>query len=202
MAGKIAIVEPVDQGEKQLKGTIVHEVQHDADKHTGAAAERYKSEFRAYWVDQTFKSESAEKGSAGEEEIDGQKVAFDNKRQRAIFKHLYAAYDYVSASWDNEDFRKVVAEMKKPDSVNWVNSPRIDDLYIELQKEKPSAGDVNKKVKALTAEDKTAIKGSKMKATWLALVKSRVTDGTLKKAHLAKLASGLEWPELKDLKKG
>ncbi len=201
MAGKIAIVEPVDQGDKQLKGTIVHEVQHDADKHTGASAERYKSEFRAYWVDQTFKAESAAAGSAASEEVAGFTVAFTNKRQRAIFKHLYAEYPYVSASWENEDFRKVVEAMKKPDSVNWVNSPRIDDLYAELQKEKPSAGDVDKKVTALTAEDKTAIKGSKMKGTWLALIQGRVSDGTLKKAHLAKLASGLEWPELKTLKK-
>ncbi len=134
-----------------LEATLVHEVQHDADRHNREAGagsaygspeeawNRYKTEFRAYWVDRERSGFSAASGSAPG-------TPFDNARQRAIFRHMYgsSATD-VYAVWlrPNYDhntlvsgyhFKDLVHGYIRPEGVNLINSPRIDDFFLRLER--------------------------------------------------------------------
>ena len=200
-AGKIAIMEPEGKSDKGLKETLVHEVQHDSDRHEMVPLERYKSEMRAYWLGKTFEKKDATSGT-GTKGVDfaGHSIDFDNARQEAVFRHLYKGYAYVSSTWKkSKTFREAVRKYTQPESLNWTNSPRVDDLYAELQKSKPSRSRIQKLTGKLTESDKKAIQDAKMKDTWHAMIKGKVKDKTLDAKDLAVLAKGLDWPDLTSL---
>jgi len=200
-AGMIAIMEPEDKSEKSIKQTLVHEVQHDSDRHEMVPLERYKSEMRAYWLGKTFEKKDAASGTGTKgAKFDGHTIDFDNARQEAIFRHLYKGYAYVAKAWKKEkSFRAEVTKYRRPESINWENSPRVDDLYAELQKSKPSASRIKKLAAKLTDEDKKAIKGTRMRATWRTMIQEKAKSRVLDKGDLAALADGLDWPYLKTL---
>lgn len=190
---KVVIIEPKSKGKDSVQETIVHEVQHDADHHGTSGWERYATEFRAYWIDGTYRSKKTASGSADSSLAakDGTVLSgFDNERQQTIFKHLYDSdsYAYVKAGWSDSDFKKKVLDLKKPEGSNLVNSPRIDDLYLELQKPKPDLDKVKELGGKLTKADKQSIQDAGMKATWIKLVEDKFKGDDLK---AAKAVAGL-----------
>lgn len=91
---------------------MVHEVQHDADRHDSEEGHdkpfkspeeswnRYKTEFRSYWLDGGFDSSSTTSGSATN-------AKFDNAKQERIFKHMYGSSpDDVYAVWLRPNYDK------------------------------------------------------------------------------------------------
>jgi hypothetical protein len=145
----IWLMEPKRQGATSVRGTLVHETQHDADKHEEDPGwskafkspeeswVRYRTEFRAYWIDGDFDGNSTAPGTAADPK-------FDNAKQEAIFLHMYGTGPKdVYAVWlrPNYDGNKAVGSQKfkdlvhgytHPEGVNLINSPRIDDLYNRL----------------------------------------------------------------------
>jgi hypothetical protein len=146
----IWLMEPKQQGAASVRGTLVHETQHDADKHDldpdwskafkspEESWVRYRTEFRAYWIDGDFDSNSTKAGTASDPK-------FNNAKQEAIFLHMYGSGpNDVYAVWlrPNYDGNKSVGGQKfqdlvhgytHPEGVNLINSPRIDDLYNQLK---------------------------------------------------------------------
>lgn len=171
---RIAIIEPSTRAADDIKETIVHEVQHDADDHGSGDFERYQSEFCSYWVDQGYAKKAATSGSAddGKKTDDGTELkGFDNARQQTIFKHVYDGYPYVAKAWkDSAAFRKKVLALKQPEGVNLVDSPRIDDLRRELTMLFVSVKDSKAALAKLTEGDKEAIRSEGMRKQWLALL--------------------------------
>ncbi len=124
-----------------ILSTIVHETQHDADRHDdalggdrGPAWNEYATEFRAYWIEGEYsdKSETALTGKPPEA-AKGMNC-FDNDRQLAIFDHIYKGYPKFRQGWDTnpEELARKVAEMPRPVGINLVNSIRVNDLYTTL----------------------------------------------------------------------
>lgn len=186
----VVIIEPTTKGEDSVKETITHEVQHDADHHGGDAWGGYSTEFRAYWIDGTYRNKSEKSGSANETltASDGTVLSgFDNARQQTIFRHLYnsSSYAYVKANWGDDTFKRKVLALKSPEGSNLVNSPRIDDVYLELVKATPSLETLKTLAGKLTKKDKEAIASSGMKAQWEELLKAKFKDDELKSARKA-----------------
>ncbi|MGH2561693.1 MAG: hypothetical protein ACRDJH_21720 [Thermomicrobiales bacterium] len=146
---KIWLMEPKRHGSASVRGTLVHETQHDADKHElepdwakayktpEESWVRYKTEFRAYWIDGDFDGNSASSGTATDPK-------FDNAKQEAIFLHLWGTKeDDTYAEWlrptyranptvGGKKFQDLVHGYTHPEGINLINSPRIDDLYNSL----------------------------------------------------------------------
>ena len=120
---------------------LVHEAVHALDAPYWQSArdpiDRYKTEFRAYWMD----------GSYGPPDktvcpvpAHGCKPAIvdptmpapgpKSPRARAIFEHLYEDYRYVKPAYDeNEDgFRDAVDQYVVPDGINLLLSVRLERL--------------------------------------------------------------------------
>jgi len=137
-----------------IVSTLVHELQHAADRHEDEpdwqkaykspeeSWARYKTEFRAWWLDGDFGGQSDTKGSAA--------APFDNARQKAIFDHFMATGSYnewLKPNYDDNKevhgrkFQDLVHAYTRPEGVNLRNSPRIDDLYVALGRCTP--GDVD-----------------------------------------------------------
>jgi hypothetical protein len=136
-AGHLAEMEStIGQGRDYLLGVLMHEVQHDADAHGGGALERYKTEFRAYWLG------SKEFNTLSPKRWVWRMGADWTARQFGIFQHLYTdpVYAYVKTAWDAEAalpaaarvFRKGVLDFRLPASINQNNSIRIVDLSTAL----------------------------------------------------------------------
>jgi hypothetical protein len=159
----VALMETaIANGPQYFYGVLKHEVQHAADDHGDTEIERYKTEFRAYWL-----------GSGEFDSVSSRArvrhLGYEwNARQWAIFHHLYTdpAYDYVKTKWDADnaqpdrtkrDFQQAVIAFTRPESVNPDNSIRIDDFYEALKDTTPAdcaahtADSVNVKAGALLA---------------------------------------------------
>ncbi|MGH2532458.1 MAG: hypothetical protein ACRDJW_09140 [Thermomicrobiales bacterium] len=146
---KIWLMEPKKHGRASVRGTLVHEIQHDADKHEKEpdwakaykspeeSWVRYKTEFRAYWIDGDFDRNSVTSGTATDPK-------FDNAKQEAIYLHLWGdADDDTYAEWlrpnyrtnptvGGRKFQDLIHGYTHPEGVNLINSVRIDDLYNTL----------------------------------------------------------------------
>jgi hypothetical protein len=178
---RIWVHDPLSVPAARLEQVLVHEVQHDADRHDkeqGASESfkspleswnRYKTEFRAYWVDGQRDLLSTATNPA--------LAPFDNAKQRDIFVHMYgiSATDvyavWLRPNYDNntsvygQKFQDLVHAYKGPEGVNLVNSPRIDDFYAKLDRCGPRdsnmAASPLKELEAaanvLTADDRTAV---------------------------------------------
>ena len=139
----IWLFEPIGDFSKKL---LVHEVQHDADRHddepghdkpAGSPEEsinRYKSEFRAYWQDGRYDSTSdTDKPSPDD--------GWQNKRQKEIFDGMISSglYQHVADNFKKNEkvngipYKDIVKGYGSPEGVNLENSPRIDDFYLELK---------------------------------------------------------------------
>jgi hypothetical protein len=144
----IRLMEPKHFGESKVISFLVHEVQHDADKHDldpdwakdykspEESWVRYRTEFRAYWVDgqRDPPRYSEASGSATNPK-------FDNAKQEAIFLHMYGdSPTDVYAEWlrpnydgnttvSGQKFQDLIHGYQRPDGLNLINSPRIDDFY-------------------------------------------------------------------------
>ncbi len=143
----------VRRNPNSTKTVMIHEVQHDADRHdkeaghdkpTGSPEEswnRYKTEFRAYWVDGRYDSVSADH--------DPKIKDFHNLRQKTIFDLLHgkskkdSLYPWLWDAYDKNvevngtKFKNLVHSYAKPEGINLKNSPRVDDFYNALEKCKP-----------------------------------------------------------------
>lgn len=192
---KVVIIEPTKKSTDLVQETIVHEVQHDADRHGSGAFERYATEFRAYWIDGTYRAEDATSGSADDSKTaaDGTVLAgFDNARQQRIFVHLYnsSSYAYVKDGWLNdEDFKKQVLAMKVPTGHNTINSVRLDDMYQAVRGIGTDEDAFIAAVDQLTPEEKQAIRSDGMRDIWIALIED---DFSAAEAAVIKRALGLE----------
>jgi len=186
---KVAIIEPTKRTDDEVRNTVVHEVQHDADHAQADAWGGYSSEFRAYWICGSFKSYSAAAKSADDTlttsaDSGGTVLSgFDNARQQAIFKHLYESksYAYVKASWDadSQGFKAKVLAMKTPRGTNLINSPTLDDIYLELNKPSPDVAKIEKLAEKLTKDDKNEIKAGGMKEEWQSLIQDKLKGDDL-----------------------
>ncbi len=153
LPGRVWLMEPKKHGVASVRSFLVHEVQHDADRHSHDPDDskaykspeeswvRYRTEFRAYWVDGDFAPPrySETSGSATDPK-------FDNAKQEAIFLHMYGdSPTDVYAEWlrpnydrnttvHGKKFKDLVHGYKRPEGINLVNSPRIDDFYVQLRK--------------------------------------------------------------------
>jgi hypothetical protein len=150
----VQIMEPSSQAASDILAVLVHELQHAADRHEDEpdwkegykspeeSWVRYKTEFRAYWVDARI----------GGAETPGSAAApFDNARQKGVFDHLYKDYaEWLKPNYDgNKDvhgkkFQDLVHGYIKPEGVNLRNSPRIDDLYAAAGRCGPGNVDTSK----------------------------------------------------------
>jgi hypothetical protein len=183
---KIEFVEPRLRTDESLKNTIVHEVQHDADKHAFDPLSLYVTEFRAYWLDQSFENESAVSGGRTVA-LDGHDFPFNNARQIAIFRHLYLnpVYAYVKTGWTTDPgFRASAIAYTHPESLNWANSARIDDLRETVQRFDPqdfvsgtTLDQVRTAANALNAADRAAIRSAQMTPQWNPLMAAFLAKG-------------------------
>ncbi|KAA3660641.1 MAG: DUF4157 domain-containing protein [Chloroflexi bacterium] len=144
---KIWVHDPQNRSVTTVEQILVHEVQHDADRHDEEPGHdedykspeeswnRYKTEFRAYWVDGQLSGLSASSGTATKPE-------FDNRRQESIFDHMYNSTVYgvwLKPNYDDntevygDKFKDLVHAYIKPEGVNLINSPRIDDFFRKLE---------------------------------------------------------------------
>ena len=189
---KVVIIEPAKKSTDLVQETIVHEVQHDADRHGSADFERYATEFRGYWIDGTYRAEDATSGSA-----DGSKTAadgtvlagFDNARQQRIFLHLFnsSSYAYVKDGWLNDkDFKKQVLAMKVATGHNTINSVRLDEMYKAVQGFGTDEAAFHAAVAELSADEKAAIRSDSMRDIWLSLI-----DGDFSAAEAAQIKQAL-----------
>lgn len=169
--GKNIWMYDVRKNPHSTKTVMIHEVQHDADRHDkenghdkpqGSPEEswnRYKTEFRAYWVDGRYNNISKEE--------DPKIKDFHNLRQKTIFDLLHgktkktSLYPWLWDAYDKDvkvngtSFKSLVHNYAQPEGINLKNSPRIDDLYNALEKCKMSDSLKSANVKvAIEAADK------------------------------------------------
>ncbi|TND04557.1 MAG: hypothetical protein FD123_3826 [Bacteroidetes bacterium] len=159
-----------------LKTIIIHEGQHAIDRHDAAlpgnfadermadvgpnqtygdVANRYKTEFRAYWLGEkpggNFGSSTKRaKNNRRPETIDrddamgvsfiSSATSFQNERQENIFWHLVdTSYKWVETNYaESEKFRTMVDAYSEPTGGNLLNSTRIDHYAQQLNFNKGS----------------------------------------------------------------
>lgn len=208
---KIWMHDPAFQTGISLEQVLVHEVQHDADRHDTEAGHdkpfkspeeswnRYKTEFRAYWIDGQRDHLSTRSGSAA--------PPWDNARQEAIFKHMYGTSDDdVYAVWlrpnydkntkvNGQNFQDLVHNYTKPEGVNPINSPRIDNFFLELDKCKPKHTDLTQPplvgleaaANALNGDDQTYVNSTDA-ARLQEMMKTNLAGDVL--THIATIVNG------------
>lgn len=164
---------------KEMMDFVVHESVHLLDERPNPSGfiEKYKTEFRAYWME-------------GDPVRDKLSTAFDpsmdNKgpksaKARDIFEYLYfsTTYSFVKQQYDSKrDFREEVNRYIFPDGINLIVSVRIENLRKAVYAYAGTAFDVHKReitgLYGLTKpEDKTEISGNRM---WQDLVEKKYTD--------------------------
>lgn len=212
---KIWMHDPAFQTNISLEQVLVHEVEHDADRHDTEAGydkpfkspeeswNRYKTEFRAYWIDGQRDSLSTRSGSAT--------APFDNEKQKSIFDHMYgSSADDVYAVWlrpnydkntkvDGKNFQDLVHAYTKPEGVNLINSPRIDNFFLALQPCKKADTDLTTTplaeltaaAQALNADDQTYINSAEA-LRLQEMMKSQLATPVLQ--HVAKIVNGGSLP--------
>jgi hypothetical protein len=154
---------------------VVHEAVHTLDRRPGASStiERYKTEFRAYWMSGAFDAHGT-----------GVNPAMSNQgpkspRARAIFDFLYGSstYRFVKPAYDGNTshFREQVDAYIVPDGINLIVSVRLEALRARIQ----SFGGANfaahrAQVQALfaacNADDRREISGNQ---AWRTLVEDK-----------------------------
>ena len=161
------VFDPLAYDELTLKSTMVHETQHLMDYHENnetfheefpdktmdyeSAVNRFKSEFRAYWIGgQPYLSLSKKLrdrlGFSGAPANNGKKISykteeqfftrnqktnFKNQRQERIVIHMAQApvYEYLNKYYvTSPEYRSMVDNMVKPFGGNLINSKRIEGL--------------------------------------------------------------------------
>jgi peptidoglycan hydrolase-like protein with peptidoglycan-binding domain len=185
---KIWLHDPKQKGSVTVRGVMVHEVQHDADRHDSEEGHdkefkspeeswnRYKTEFRSYWLDGGFATNSTVSGTATQ-------AGFDNAKQESIFKHMYGTNPKdVYAVWlrpnydgntkvGSHNFQDLIHGYTKPEGVNSINSPQIDNFFIDLEKCSTSNTDLTKTpllelkaaANALNADDRAYVNSAEAK---------------------------------------
>jgi hypothetical protein len=135
---------------------LVHEAVHALDVRPGenAPLERYKTEFRAYWMDGHLGPPlegSCPEGERPRKCTERTGACLDTSycaelpapgpktpRSRAIFDHLYGSptYDFVKSNYDKNSrgFRRAVDQYVIPDGIDLIASIRLDDLRILIDR--------------------------------------------------------------------
>ncbi|MEX2566036.1 MAG: DUF4157 domain-containing protein [Cyclobacteriaceae bacterium] len=111
-----------------ILNTVVHEAVHlvDIRPNRNTDIERYKTEFRAYWMDGNRDHLSTE--------FDPTMDNFGPKSEkaRAIFRHLYfsSTYSFVKTNYDSNanGFRDQVNAFITPDGINLIVSQKLEDI--------------------------------------------------------------------------
>src|SRR5262249_22958854 len=97
----------------------------------GSDIERYKTEFRAYWMDGSFD----DKSTAFDPKLDN--VGPKTPKAREIFRHLYRSttYQYVEDAYDKntDHFREQVDNYLVPDGINLIVSVRLEALRDKIE---------------------------------------------------------------------
>jgi hypothetical protein len=152
----------------EMMDFVVHESVHLLDERPTPhiPIERYKTEFRAYWME----------GSASRDALSTAfKPGMSNKgpktdKARNIFTHLYnsTTYAYVKQNYDSDSsFREEVNRYIIPDGINLIVSVRIEGLRKEVQSYDGTKFEDHKKLvnglySAAKPEDKIEISGNRM----------------------------------------
>ncbi len=163
--------------------TIVHEALHMVDIRPGSNSdiEKYKTEFRAYWMDGRRDKFS----TRFDPTMDS--LGPKSEKARAIFKHLYysTTYKYVKTAYDDNTngFRDQVNAFIIPDGINLLVSQKLEDIRAAIAGFGATYGAAQQtKIKDLyngnaaaviisaTAEDKREISGNRY---WRTLVESK-----------------------------
>jgi hypothetical protein len=117
----------------ELMGLVMHEAVHVVDVRPGSGSdlERYKGEFRAYWMDGQFDTHLSEfdPGMRGR----GPK----SPKARAIFEHMYGSptYPFVLPAYDRNvgGFRDAVDAYVVPDGINLIVSTQLERLRAMIE---------------------------------------------------------------------
>lgn len=170
----------------------IHEAVHALDirPHRDRLIERYKTEFRAYWMDGRFGP--PDKGSCPSSAPPGcTDTTYDptmpppgpkSPRARAIFRHLYGSvtYDFVKPAYDNntDGFRAAVDNYLIPDGINLRVSLRLEALRNVIESWSGSDFDafrarVRRAAAATDPDDWNEITRNR---AWRDLVERKVTD--------------------------
>ena len=179
--GEVSIYDPLAHSDERLRRSLVHELQHIADKHFNEPGSRtaelqdsqlgtadqawneYKSEFRAFWVSGEYdgRSETTRPGRG-----------FGNERQVVIFDHIHSAYVTIREHYDRDhrladgrSFRDAVHGYVRPEGVNLINSVRVERFYRLLELVRPDSrpSEVRYLIEAagrFTQEDRSFINSS------------------------------------------
>jgi hypothetical protein len=128
-----------------LMDALVHESVHalDVRPNRGTPIERYKTEFRAYWM---MGDHGPPDGTCPSPPGDCKSTVFDpslpapgpkSPRARAIFQHVYGstAYPFVKPNYDDnvDGFRDAVDSYLIPDGINLIASIRLDALREHIE---------------------------------------------------------------------
>jgi hypothetical protein len=160
----VRVLDPWRHPDAGIRTTLMHETQHlldrSADEHitsgSGLAAEAwvsYKTEFRARWVSGEF-AHLSDSPLAGENPrraaIQDDIIAPANGLEAdAGYRDVTMAYRRDLRLPDGRAFRTAVRDYHHPDSVNMLNSIRIDDLYSALGRVEAGATATSRPVLAL-----------------------------------------------------
>lgn len=196
------------KGSFNFKTVLIHEVQHDADRHDREEGHddkfkspeeswnRYKTEFRSYWVDDRY---------SGDSDANNPAIApFDNDRQKRIFDLMYNSplyKDWLQPNYDdNKDiyggkFQDLIHGYTKPEGVNLVNSPRIDNFFLQLEKCDKGDTDLSKSplkelevaANALNVQDRAQVNSSES-LRLQEMMKDNLEPTVL--AHIAMIVNG------------
>ncbi len=173
----LEIINPARQSDDEIKGTLIHEVQHDADQTWprqvwavagGPVFNDYQSEFRAYWIENPEGSANDRFGRSSRRARNNRIVTFTdpvsgtihtcrtrfrNRRQENIFWHLVnTGYDYVPQFYTTDRaFRRMVNSFSRPVGGNLVNSVRIQAVSQALTACTPASARGSAEVTALFA---------------------------------------------------
>jgi hypothetical protein len=165
---------------------VVHESVHvvDVRQNPTAEIERYKAEFRAYWMDGSFDRRPSTGGAPGPLRSTAFDPAMDNRgpkseKARAIFNHLYGSptYPFVRPEYDANvnRFREQVDAFVIPDGINLIVSARLENLRARIENYSGSGfaahrTGVRSLHAATTAEDRREIVGNR---SWRDLVERK-----------------------------
>lgn len=166
-------------------GTVTHESVHALDRRPSSSStiERYKTEFRAYWMDGTF--DNRPNGTP-------RSTAFDptmsnrgpkSEKARAIFNHMYGSptYPFVKPAYDanTDHFREQVDAFIIPDGINLIVSSNLERLRDAIAHFTGVGFAAHRahilslyNAAAMTAEDRREISGNR---AWRDLVESKYT---------------------------
>lgn len=152
-SNRVYLMDMPNRTEKEVYETLVHEIQHAADRYEDFnkgkiewAWQKYKTEFRAHYVSGEFDLHSDKKGTGSN--------GFKTKRQQEVAEQIVRLYPHSKNAWhhgvitenkeetpDNQKdkyrklFQRKARLYVRPEQfgVNDVNSVRIDNFYNALK---------------------------------------------------------------------